>query len=235
MFLRMLRLLGRAVLALIARVDLQGVENIPPQGHACVVVSNHIGRLDAMLVFILTERDDIIMFIAEKYQTSRLWRWFARRLDAIWLDREELDMAALRAAQRRLADGGMLAMAPEGTRSKSGVMIQAKAGAAWLAARAAVPIVPVGITGTEDRIVKQRLRSGRRLDVVLHIGPSFELPPLDRRDRDAYLERATDEIMCRIGASLPPSYHGFYAHHARLAELQRANSVMPANRSESVH
>ena len=222
MFLTILRLVSRLVLKLIAAVHIEGITNLPPEGEPVIIVSNHVGRMDAMLVFILADRRDIIMFVAEKYQKSALVRYFARHLDAIWLNRYDMDLVAVRTAHQRLKRGGLLAMSPEGTRSKSGSMIAGKPGAAFLAARTGVPVIPVGIMGTEDAQVKARLRRLRRVRITIHIGDPFQLPPYDRHNRDAYLAAATEEIMCRIAACLPESYHGVYAHHPRLLELQAA-------------
>ncbi len=218
MFLPNLRRIARLILPLIARITTAGAERIPPTG-SVIVVSNHVGRLDAFLAVILSERDDIILLVADKYRRYAFWRYFVRKLDAIWLNREELDLGALRATQKRLQAGGMLAMAPEGTRSKSGALIPGKPGAAYLAARTGALVVPVGAVGTRDREVAQRLRRFRRLDLRIQAGEPFRLPPMDRGRREVYLQAQTDEIMCRIAALLPPDYRGHYAGHERVRAL----------------
>jgi 1-acyl-sn-glycerol-3-phosphate acyltransferase len=218
MFLRTLRNTFRIVLKAGASVTVTGYEHIPREG-AAIVVTNHIGRLDAMLGVILSNRDDIILMIADKYQDAPFWRWTGDKLDAIWLDRDEADFHALREVFRRLKKGGILGIAPEGTRSKTEALALGKPGAAYLAARSGAPIVPVGITGTEDRLVKQRLKRLQRLDITITVGEPFTLPPLPRKDRDAFLAQSTDEIMCRIAALLPPAYRGVYASYPRVAEL----------------
>jgi len=199
-----------------------GFENLPETG-GCIAAANHLGRLDAPLAFILTNRPDIIMLIAEKYQQYAIWRWLARRLDAIWLNRYEADFRALRLVQKRLRAGGMLAVAPEGTRSQSESLLPGKPGTAYLAAKAGVPVIPVAVTGTEDRVVKAQLKRLHRVHIKVRFGEPFMLPPMDRKNRDAYLKAQTDEIMCRIAAMLPPSYRGVYANHPRTLELLREN------------
>ncbi|MFN2136244.1 MAG: lysophospholipid acyltransferase family protein [Candidatus Promineifilaceae bacterium] len=227
MFLRTMRNALRIVLNAGANVTLSGYEYIPREGGA-IVVTNHIGRLDAILGVILADRDDIILMIADKYQSVPFWRWTGDKLDAIWLDREEADFHALREVFRRLKDGGILGIAPEGTRSKSEALAPGKPGAAYLAARSGVPIIPVGLSGTEDRVVKQRLKHMQRLNIGIRIGEPFTLPPLPRKDRDAFLAQSTDEIMCRIAALLPPAYRGFYADYPRVAELVAQQALLEA-------
>jgi 1-acyl-sn-glycerol-3-phosphate acyltransferase len=195
-----------------------GYENIPSHGGA-IVVSNHIGRLDAMIGVVLSDRDDIILMIADKYHKDLLWRWLGDRLNAIWLDREEVDFSSLREVFRRLKDGGLLGIAPEGTRSKTEALALGKPGAAYLAARSQVPLIPIGVTGTEDRLVKQKLTRLQRLDIRINIGEPFMLPPLSRKNRDEFLQESTDEIMCQIAALLPPEYRGVYLDYPRVRAL----------------
>lgn len=207
-----------------SRTRITGFENVPKTGGA-IVVTNHLGRLDAMLGVVLTDRHDFIMLIADKYQSSRLWSWWARKIDAVWLNREEADFHAMRVVLKRLKAGEILGMAPEGTRSPTEVLQPGRQGAAYLAAKSGVPIIPVGLTGTEDRVVRQRFKRLQRLDIDIHIGEPFTLPPMDRLDREGYLERNTDEIMCRIAAQLPLKYRGIYADHPRLQQLLTEQSA----------
>lgn len=216
MFLKTVRFISRLLLRIIADVELHHFDRIPISGRA-IVVSNHLGRLDAMLGMILTDREDVIMMVADKYRTSAFWRYAVRKMDAIWLHREGADFHALRIVQKRLQAGGIAAVAPEGTRSKTEALQPGKPGAAFLAAKTGAPLIPIALTGTEDRVVRQRLRHLRRLHIVIRVGEPFTLPPLDHRHRDACLAQGTEELMLRIAALLPPSYRGVYADHPRLS------------------
>jgi 1-acyl-sn-glycerol-3-phosphate acyltransferase len=203
---------------LAASLEVHGYEHLPPSG-GYVIASNHLGRLDVFLVYNYLKRDDIIMLVAEKYRKIAAARWFARQLDAIWIERFEADFAALRKAFRRLQKGGVMVLAPEGTRSPTGALIKARPGASYLAAKACAPIVPVAMVGSEDARVFPRWRRLKRAHVVVRAGEPFTLPPLGKGDREAVLKEYTDEIMCRIAALLPPEYRGVYADHPRLREL----------------
>ena len=218
MFLKLLRLVCRAILRIIAQIDASEIDRIPTSG-ACLAVSNHLGRLDAMLAIVLSDRDDIIMMIAEKYQAYWFWRWLAANLNALWLDRHNADFHTLREVQKRLKAGGIAAVAPEGTRSATGQLQPGKSGAAYLAAKTGAPILPMAITGTWDKEVYGRLKRFQRLDIAIRVGEQFTVPPLPRHNKDEFLQQVTDEMMCRIAALLPPEYHGVYAEHPRLQEL----------------
>ncbi|MFH1907043.1 MAG: lysophospholipid acyltransferase family protein, partial [Chloroflexota bacterium] len=195
---KIIRFFIRLILRLIARVELTGWENLPA-AKGYVIASNHIGRLDAALVYYALDRPDIIMLIAEKYRKNAFWRWLAKQVDGIFIDRFNPDIRALREAMKRLQRGGVLAIAPEGTRSKTGTLIEAKPGGIYLAWKAGVPILPVALTGTQDVVVKERLTHLKRLQIKVTMGPAFTLPQEAKgKDREALLQEYTDEVMCRI-------------------------------------
>ena len=220
-FLRILRAVSRIVLRVIARIEIIG--SIDYLNGGFIVTGNHIGRLEAFLVILLANRDDIILILAEKYKEYAIWRYFANKVDAIWVNRFDADFGALRAVLKRLEKGEVLAIAPEGTRSQTEALLPGKPGAAYLAAKSGLPVIPVGVVGTEDRVVKQRLRRLQRLDITARVGQPYRLPPLPRHGRDEWLQEQTDEMMCQIAALLPPDHRGVYAGHPRLRELLLEN------------
>jgi 1-acyl-sn-glycerol-3-phosphate acyltransferase len=208
----------RSLIHGIARVDVSGFENLPEGGY--VIASNHIGRLDATAAYYVLDRPDIIMVVAEKYQKYAFYRWLVKITDGMFIDRHNADFRAIRETLRRLQKGEILAIAPEGTRSKSGNLIEAKPGGTYLAWKAGVPIIPVALTGTEDALVVQRLKHLKRLKITITAGAAFSLPQeVKGRDRDAAMQQYTDEIMCRIAALLPEDRRGVYANRPRLKEL----------------
>ena len=207
----------RTLIDLIAHVEIQGFENIPEKG-GFVVATNHLGRLDPALLFYLMD-GDFILTIAEKYEHHWLFGPLGNAAGSIWLDRFNADIPAIRKVLTRMKTGSILVIAPEGTRSKTEAMAEGKPGVAYLALKAGLPILPVGVTGTEDRLVIEQLKHFKKSQIKIIMGKPFNLPPLPRKDRDAALQAYTDEIMCRIGALLPENYRGIYAEHPRLKEL----------------
>ncbi len=203
---------------LAAHVDISGLENAPQMG-GFIAASNHLGRLDVPLAYVFIHRNDITMMVAEKYHKYAIIRWFVKHLDAMWVDRFNADFNALREALSRLKRGSVLVIAPEGTRSKSEALIEARPGSSFLAAKAGVPIVPVALTGTEDRLVMQQLKRLRRPHIHIRVGKPFSLPPIKSQGREQAIQKYTDEIMCQIAALLPPEKRGFYANHPRTLEL----------------
>jgi len=216
---KVIRFIVRLLFHVIARIELVGTEN-SPTSQGFVIASNHIGRLDAFLVYYVLDRPDIVMLVAEKYKEYALTRWMANLVNGIFIDRFNPDVRALREAMKRMQNGGVLAIAPEGTRSRSGSLIEAKPGGIYLAWKSGVPILPVAVTGTQDAIVMDRLKHFKRLDIKATIGTTFTLPKEAKGEsRDALLQEYTNEVMCRIAALLPGEMRGVYAGHQRLKEL----------------
>jgi 1-acyl-sn-glycerol-3-phosphate acyltransferase len=211
-------------LPLVSRIEVHNLDRLPRSG-GYIAASNHLGRLDVPLVYYFLDRDDVILIVAEKYQKYAIYRWLARQLNAIFIDRSNADVSTLREILKRLKQGGVLAVAPEGTRSKTHALIEGRPGVSYMAVKADLPIIPVGATGTEDAVVKARWLHLKRPHVIVRVGEPFRLPPLDKRDREAALKKNTDEIMCRIAALLPESYRGVYADHPRLRELLQERNL----------
>lgn len=219
MALTILRFFLRLLLRLLAQVELIGSEHVPLSG-GYVIASNHIGRLDAALVYYVLDTNNIIMLVAEKYKKYALTRWLTRAVNGIFVNRFAPDVRALREAMKRLKAGGILAIAPEGTRSKSGALLEARPGGIYLAWKAGVPILPVALTGCEDAVVVQRLKHFKRLKIKVVIGKPFALPTgINGKDRDVALQEYTDEVMCRIAALLPEARRGVYRYHPRLKAI----------------
>jgi len=215
-----LRAIFRAVIrflfAMLTHIDVEGLENIPKQGSA-ILAANHQGLIDSPLIFIMVERNDVTGLVADKYKKKPIFPLLVSVVDGIWINREEADPHAMRAARDYLKNGGLLGIAPEGTRSHTGGLIPAKTGVAYLAYKADVPIIPIAIAGTEKLF--DELSHLRRPHLMIRFGEAFRLPPLVRSERAEGLQHNTDEIMCRIAAMLPPEYRGVYADHLRLKEL----------------
>lgn len=216
-----LRTLIRLLFNLIARVEVSGYEHVPAKGNF-VIATNHLGIVDAPLAFYALDRWDLFVLIGEKWKKNGFFRWLGKYFNFIFIDRFNPDIKALRKVMALMDEGKNLVIAPEGTRSRVGALIEGKPGVSYLATRLGQPIIPVAISGTEDKVIFGNLKRLRRSHIVLKAGPAFTLPPLPRENRDAVLKQYTDEIMCRIAVLLPEKYRGVYKDHPRLEELLTA-------------
>jgi len=214
----LVRWLIRFIFNLIARVEVTGYENLPQEG-SFVITTNHLGILDVPIAFYALDRWDMFVMVGEKWEKVNLFRWIGKYFNFIFIDRFNPDIKTLRKVISLMEENNILVIAPEGTRSRTGSLIEAKPGASYLATKLNRPIVPVGITGTEDKTVIDNLKKLRRSHFTVTAGPAFRLPPLQKENRDEVLKQYTDEIMCHIAALLPEKYRGLYANHPRLKEL----------------
>ena len=183
------------------------------------MTTNHLSRLDTPLLLAIADRRDFVGIIAKEYQEKSLIKWVLEKVGTmIWMDRDATDFSAIREALHHLRHGSFVGIAPEGTRSRETKgLLKGKSGAALMAIRAGVPILPVGIIGS-DKIYRNWMRL-RRPPIIVNVGESYILPDIGKEDRQAWILRCTDEIMCRIAALLPPEYHGHYTDHPRLKTL----------------
>jgi 1-acyl-sn-glycerol-3-phosphate acyltransferase len=218
-----IRWLIRLIFNLIARVDVSGYENLPKDS-SFVIATNHLGFVDVPIAYYALDYWDMFVLIGEKWQDVKLFRWVGKHFNFIFIDRFNPDLKALRKVIALMEENNILVIAPEGTRSRTGALIEAKPGVSYLASRLGRPIVPVALTGTEDKNVFGNLKRLRRSHFTVKAGPAFTLPPLPRENRDEALRQYTNEIMCHIAALLPERYRGFYADHPRLKELLAAQA-----------
>jgi 1-acyl-sn-glycerol-3-phosphate acyltransferase len=222
-----IRWLIRFVFDLIARVDVSGYENLP-NDTSFVIATNHLGIVDVPIAFYALDRWDMFVVIGEKWRDVGLFRWVGKHFNFIFIDRFNPDIKALRTIISLMEKNNILVIAPEGTRSRTGALIEAKPGVSYLATKLKRPIVPVAITGTADKQLLENIKRLRRSPITVKAGPAFTLPPLPRENRDEILKNYTDEIMCHIAALLPENHRGVYAEHPRLKELLKEKSGLPA-------
>ena len=204
---RLGRVLSRIFIPTFGSIEVRGRERVPRTG-PLIIVANHQSNADPPVMVYAIPR--AIFFMAKR---SLFWgpvvSYLLRAVHVYPVDRDGRDTDALRWAQRTLSGGDALLIFPEGTRSPGGLR-KATDGLAYLALSSGATVLPVAITGTE------RIRGMfciafhfQRLRVA--IGEPLTLPRPEGRLSRVHLQQATDEVMTRIAALLPPSYRGVYA------------------------
>jgi 1-acyl-sn-glycerol-3-phosphate acyltransferase len=198
----------RFLIKKLTKTEFLNLENIPAVGGVIIAI-NHLNYMDTPVLFANPRRPDITALITTKYKKNLFMKWFTKSAEGIWINRDIADFTAIRNASKVLAEGFALGIAPEGTRSKTAQLQEGKPGTVMLAAKAKVPIVPVGITGTENSIKK--ILSFRKPRIVVRFGEAFTIPDFIPGERSDDLKYWTDELMKRIAALLPEQYRGVYA------------------------
>jgi 1-acyl-sn-glycerol-3-phosphate acyltransferase len=203
-----IRLVCRLLIFLYTKPTVRGLENYPRRGPALVVI-NHLGDPDAVLALaFLPEFPEVIgkIELRDDRRLTLLMDW----LGIIWVHRGQPDRRALSAALEALRQGKRVIIAPEGRESVTGALEAGTDGAAFLALKAGVPLVPVTLTGTEFRRVEHAMKTRRRTPVTLTVGKPFVLPEAERGPER--LQNATRQIMETLARQLPPEYRGVYGY-----------------------
>ncbi len=212
-FYRVFRFVTGLLIRTLARVEIEGRENVPERGPLIVAV-NHLHWLDIPLALMALPilPGPATAFAAEKWHHRFPGGHILAALGATFVRRGAPDRRALQRAMEILKAGGIFGIAPEGTRSRVGELQPARAGIAYIASRTGAPILPMAAYGQEK--VFSSLRRGRRATVRVVIGKPFTLPGTPNRARGELLEGYTDTIMRRLAELLPPEYRGAYGDDA---------------------
>jgi 1-acyl-sn-glycerol-3-phosphate acyltransferase len=204
---RGLQRFAQLVVPILAQMDVVGLEHIPRTG-PFILASNHLHVFDLPVMFTYAPRI-MTVFMADKWRGT-LGGWIVQLVTrTIYVARGEVDRRALGEALALLKAGSVLGVAPEGTRSRTGGLLQGQSGIIYLAGRAGVPIVPAVMWG-QEQVMPGWLRL-RRAPAHLHIGPPICLPPEAARFRTAELDTYTEQLMLTLARMLPAQYRGVYA------------------------
>ena len=167
-----------AIRRLADEIIVEGMERIPRVGPA-ILVGNHISWLDPILLACwLTPSTGRAINWMGKAEAMRwpLIGWFLRVNGVFGVRRGAADLEAFRLAERILSEGRILGIYPEGTRSPDGILRPFRDGAALLALRSGVPVLPVAVTGTDGLWRKGSLIPRRVPRVTLTIGEPVVIP-----------------------------------------------------------
>lgn len=208
----------KPIFRLLWPLDVTGVENVPTSGPA-VLCPNHLAAIDSFMLPAVLDRPVIYVGKAE-YLDDWKTRWLFPALGMIPIDRRggEHAAGALSAARQVLTGGGLFAIYPEGTRSRTGKLYRGHTGAARLAVEAGAPIIPVGLVGTDevqpvDASVPQPFKRVR-----VEIGTPIDVDRYRRRIGDHALYRELiDEVMFEIQAMTGQEYVPRYAKEEQVA------------------
>lgn len=200
---------------LVGPTKVRGARNVPKTG-GVVLASNHISYAETVLIPANLHRRVTFPAKAEAFGSKtlggRVLAWFLKAIGQLPMDRSggRASAASMNAADQVLADGGVLGIFPEGTRSPDGRMYKGRTGMARLVLHNRVPVVPVGVVGTEfvrgpfgiPRVRDARIAYGDPLDFTAwaeHAG-----------DRDV-LRWVTDATMAEVQKLTGQSYVDAYA------------------------
>ena len=205
----------KPLLKMLYRIRVEGLENVPKTGPA-IIAANHISFLDSFFIPLVVDRRKVTYLAKADYFKSWKTKWFFTGVGQISCERQggSKSQQSLEIALDVLKDGNLLGIYPEGTRSPDGILYKGRTGVARLALTAKVPVIPVGLIGTEEVMPKDAKlpRLTGRLNVKIRFGKPLDFSRFEGRERDRFaLRSVTDEIMFEIMELSGQEYKDEYA------------------------
>lgn len=204
---RAARGLFRGLFRLLADVDARGLDRIPLTG-GTILAANHSTTIEGPLILGLTPRQPITAMAKAEFKGTLAGR-VVDLVNPIYVERGEVDRKALKEVIQRLKAGEAIGIAPEGTRSKTGALLEGKEGAAYIALQTNAWVVPIAVWGQERML--SDLKRLHRPKLNLRIGEPFKIEAEPGKTRGQTLEEGTRRIMHAIARMLPAEYRGVYA------------------------
>jgi 1-acyl-sn-glycerol-3-phosphate acyltransferase len=193
---------------ILCRIDAESLEHVPPRG-PLILVCNHVNFLEVPLVFSHLQPRTVTGFAKSETWESPLLGPLFDLWGGIPLRRGTADRLALRQGLDALAQGKIVAITPEGTRSGHGRLQRGHPGVVVLALHSGAPLLPLVYYGGES--FHRNLRRMRRTDFRIKVGRIFYVDPGGVKITRAVRNRITEEIMYQLAALLPAEYRGVYA------------------------
>ena len=192
---------GRVVLGRYFPLTCEGRERVP--AGPLVVAANHFSHLDPVIVAVATGRPIRYLAVDELFGRSGSFDRLTLWLGAVPLPRSRPPLGALRLALAELDAGGTVGVYPEGMRVWVWGEVPAKRGAAWLARRAGVPLLPVAVAGSEEALGRGTTRVSRR---PIHVVVGEPIHPADYAGSADAVGEITAEWRRRVDGGLVRAY-----------------------------
>jgi 1-acyl-sn-glycerol-3-phosphate acyltransferase len=213
------------LLTLMARPKTEGLEHIPDSGPA-ILASNHLAVVDSFVKPLVVRRRITFLAKAEYFTGKGIkgWfkRWFYTAAGQVPIDRSNADaaQAALDTAKRLLADGKLLGVYPEGTRSPDGRLYKGKTGLARLALETGAPVIPVALIGT-NTLNPPGTTMWRFAKVTVRVGKPLDFSRFEGLAGNRFIERAViDEVMYELMQLSGQEYVDIYAADVKEGKTQ---------------
>jgi 1-acyl-sn-glycerol-3-phosphate acyltransferase len=208
LFPRFVALVCRLGLEAMYKIEKQELAKVPAEG-PLICYANHTGMAEVPILF--TELLPRPVTGIAKIESWDNWflRWIFTMWNAIPIRRGEADMQALHSMLLALENGYFVGLSPEGTRNKTGVLLQAHPGVVLLALKSGAPLMPVAHWGSEK--FSQSIRRFKRTPFQIRCGRRFYLDARGERVTKEVRQEMVDEMMYQLAKLLPAEYRGIYA------------------------
>lgn len=201
-----------------ANIHIMGQENIDKVSGSKIFVCNHLSNSDGLILSkILKDKYDPYFIAGVKLSNDPVTSLGTKIVKTINIKPNSADKEALTNIIRVVKEGDNIFIFPEGTRSRTGSMIEAKKGIILIAKLTKAPIVPIGIWGSEKLLPINKdgdmaKEKWNHADVHIKIGETIIIPEKEKNeDKHQYENRILNSIMTGIAKQLPKEYRGFYS------------------------
>ncbi|HEX4792236.1 MAG TPA: lysophospholipid acyltransferase family protein [Humisphaera sp.] len=228
-----LQILGRVLATALFDFKVYGRENIPARG-GVLIVSNHQSYLDPILMALRLDRPLNYIAKSELFENRYFGRFLRHVLNAFPVRQGAGDIGAIRETIRRLQEGHLLNMYPEGARTWDGKIAPLQKGAAMVIRRAKVPVIPAVIVGAYEAwpIFRPIFRPW---PVRIRFGPPMDLTNLDDEQIIAAIDQTLRSMFESECAKARGQNHCARCSRGRLASRVNHNGMLRRAFSEAIN
>lgn len=215
-FMRFIAAVARPLITLGLDIHVEGMANIPDKGPA-ILAANHFSWWEPPSMLKSITRP-VYFIAANDFKWDLRIRWIVRLYGTIPVDRVRFEKKTIALALEKLREGHFVGIFPQGGMQQQEITA-AKPGVMFLAYKAGVPIIPIGISGQIDPS-KHWLKL-KRPRITLRIGKAYELKDLPENwsAQKRTMQESGDELMARIASLVDEAYRGVYKDHPIVSEL----------------
>ena len=198
-----------------ATFHIQGKENLDKIDGPVIYICNHLSNSDGLIMVKLLKNKNATFVTGVKLFQNNTTDLIMNIASTIPIKPNSADKGAITEIVSTIKKGGSIFIFPEGTRSRTRSMQEAKKGIVLMVKLAGVPIVPISLQGSDvfmpindDDMAAETFK---KADIYINIGEPFELPKKEKEEkRHDYEDRALNTVMKSIAVLLPESYRGVY-------------------------
>lgn len=201
-----IRMIAVIVVKTLTRTRISGVENFSPKG-PYIIASNHLGDADVVSGLVKFPVQVEALAKADLFYFPILGK-IMDMYGVIWVHRGQPDRRAIKTAIEALRQGRVVGIAPEARESITGELEHGTGGAAYIALKAGVPILPVVFMGTDNTTIYRNMLKLHRSEIDIKVGTPFGITQTGDLRLD--IDLGTKQIMSALAALLPPELRGVY-------------------------
>ncbi|RFU95188.1 1-acyl-sn-glycerol-3-phosphate acyltransferase [Sphaerochaeta halotolerans] len=197
----------RAFFRICFKIDRSELKNVPMEGPLLMMV-NHTSNLEGPMLYEFLQPRKLHAMAKQELWENTFMAYLMETWGSIPVDRENMGRATMDACFKVLDQNHILAIAPEGTRSKDGTLQQGKGGVAFIAHKKNVPMIPVAVMGFEK--TKANMKRLRRTAISIKVGKPFEIIQKGGRIDAETRQKLADEIMLHLAVLMSEEKRGYY-------------------------